>query len=70
MLSKINILHLKIPHCLLNGAKTHQFGGNNPQILSSEAANFESTAIINKPAEAIYNFLADLNNHEQLMPKA
>ena len=31
--------------------------------------NFESTVIINKPAEEIFTFLADLNNHEQLMPK-
>ena len=30
--------------------------------------NFESTVTINKPAEAIFTFLADMNNHEQLMP--
>ena len=30
---------------------------------------FQSTVNINKPAEVIYNFLADMNNHEQLMPK-
>ncbi|WP_179413819.1 SRPBCC family protein [Mucilaginibacter sp. E4BP6] len=31
--------------------------------------NFESTITINKPAEVIFTFLADMNNHEQLMPK-
>lgn len=31
--------------------------------------NFESTIIINKSAEEIFTFLADMNNHEQLMPK-
>jgi carbon monoxide dehydrogenase subunit G len=31
--------------------------------------NFESTVTINKPAEELFTFLADLNNHEQLMPK-
>lgn len=31
--------------------------------------NFESTITINKSAEVIFNFLADMNNHEQLMPK-
>jgi carbon monoxide dehydrogenase subunit G len=30
---------------------------------------FQSTVHINKPAKVIYNFLADMNNHEQLMPK-
>ena len=30
---------------------------------------FQSIVHINKPAEVIYNFLADMNNHEQLMPK-
>lgn len=30
---------------------------------------FESTVSINKPAKVIYQFLADMNNHEQLMPK-
>jgi carbon monoxide dehydrogenase subunit G len=30
---------------------------------------FESTVTINKPAEVIYQFLADMNNHKQLMPK-
>lgn len=28
----------------------------------------ESTAEINQPVEKVYAFLADLNNHEQLMP--
>jgi len=31
--------------------------------------NFESTVTINKPAGEIFSFLADMNNHEQLMPK-
>ena len=31
--------------------------------------NFESIVTINKPAEEIFTFLADMNNHEQLMPK-
>jgi hypothetical protein len=31
--------------------------------------NFESSVTTNKSAEEIFNFLADLNNHEQLMPK-
>ncbi|WP_461451891.1 SRPBCC family protein [Mucilaginibacter sp.] len=29
---------------------------------------FQSTVYINKPAEVIYNFLSDMNNHEKLMP--
>ena len=31
--------------------------------------NFESTTTINKSAEEVFTFLADMNNHEQLMPK-
>jgi carbon monoxide dehydrogenase subunit G len=30
---------------------------------------FESTTDINLPVEKVYHFLADLNNHEQLMPE-
>jgi len=30
---------------------------------------FKSATVINKPADVIYNFLSDMNNHEQLMPK-
>jgi carbon monoxide dehydrogenase subunit G len=30
---------------------------------------FESKAIINKPANTVYAFLADMNNHQQLMPE-
>lgn len=30
---------------------------------------FESKAIINKPLAEVYNFLADLNNHQKLMPE-
>ncbi|MDF3076245.1 MAG: orotate phosphoribosyltransferase [Sphingobacteriaceae bacterium] len=29
----------------------------------------ESKAVVNKPAAEVYNFLADLNNHQQLMPE-
>ena len=29
---------------------------------------FESKASINKPLKEVYNFLADLNNHQKLMP--
>ncbi len=29
---------------------------------------FKNTTTINKPVTAVYSFLADLNNHEQLMP--
>ncbi|HEY0175394.1 MAG TPA: SRPBCC family protein [Pedobacter sp.] len=29
----------------------------------------ESAATINEPIEKVYNFLADLNNHQQLMPE-
>lgn len=29
----------------------------------------ESSAEINLPVEKVYNFLADLNNHQQLMPE-
>ncbi len=29
----------------------------------------ESTSTINKPIAEVYNFLADLNNHQQLMPE-
>lgn len=29
----------------------------------------ESKSVINKPAAEVYNFLADLNNHQQLMPE-
>ncbi|MFM6976210.1 MAG: SRPBCC family protein [Sphingobacteriaceae bacterium] len=29
----------------------------------------ESTSIINKPHSEVYSFLADLNNHQQLMPE-
>ncbi|MDB5001624.1 MAG: orotate phosphoribosyltransferase [Mucilaginibacter sp.] len=29
---------------------------------------FESTITINKPVDQVYNFLADMNNHRQLMP--
>lgn len=29
---------------------------------------FESKAIINKPLHEVYQFLADMNNHQQLMP--
>lgn len=30
--------------------------------------NIESKVSINKPVAEVFNFLADLNNHEQLMP--
>lgn len=30
---------------------------------------FESKAVIDKPVEEVYAFLADLNNHQQLMPE-
>jgi hypothetical protein len=30
---------------------------------------FESKTIINKPLSDVYNFLADLNNHQKLMPE-
>jgi hypothetical protein len=30
---------------------------------------FESKVIINKPINDIYGFLADMNNHQQLMPE-
>jgi carbon monoxide dehydrogenase subunit G len=30
---------------------------------------FESTAIINKPVNEVYKFLADMNNHQRLMPE-
>jgi hypothetical protein len=30
---------------------------------------FESKAIVNKPVTEVYTFLADLNNHQQLMPE-
>jgi carbon monoxide dehydrogenase subunit G len=30
---------------------------------------FESTAKINRPVNDVYDFLADLNNHQQLMPE-
>lgn len=30
---------------------------------------FESEAGINKPAKEVYQFLADMNNHRQLMPE-
>jgi carbon monoxide dehydrogenase subunit G len=30
--------------------------------------NFESKVTINKPVAEIYSFLADFNNHQQLMP--
>ena len=29
---------------------------------------FTSTAIISRPAAAVFNFLADFNNHKELMP--
>lgn len=29
----------------------------------------ESKAVIKKPVSEVYNFLADLNNHQQLMPE-
>lgn len=29
----------------------------------------ESTATINRPVEEVYAFLADMNNHQQLMPE-
>lgn len=31
-------------------------------------AIFQNNTIVNKPLEEVYQFLADLNNHEQLMP--
>ncbi|MEO6521091.1 MAG: SRPBCC family protein [Mucilaginibacter sp.] len=31
--------------------------------------NFESKVTINKPIADVYRFLADLNNHQQLMPE-
>jgi carbon monoxide dehydrogenase subunit G len=31
--------------------------------------NFESKVTINKPVADVYSFLADLNNHQQLMPE-
>ncbi len=31
-------------------------------------ATFKNQAILSKPAEEVYHFLADLNNHEKLMP--
>jgi len=32
-------------------------------------STFESTVTINKPASIVYQFLADMNNHQQLMPE-
>ena len=29
---------------------------------------FQSTVIINRPVSQVYTFLADMNNHQQLMP--
>ncbi|WKK56905.1 SRPBCC family protein [Sphingobacterium sp. BN32] len=29
----------------------------------------QNSTLISKPVEEVYNFLADLNNHEQLMPE-
>jgi carbon monoxide dehydrogenase subunit G len=31
--------------------------------------NFQSTVTVNKPLNEVYAFLADLNNHQQLMPE-
>ncbi|SDT11173.1 hypothetical protein SAMN05216490_2510 [Mucilaginibacter mallensis] len=31
-------------------------------------STFESTVSINKPTNTVYQFLADMNNHQQLMP--
>jgi carbon monoxide dehydrogenase subunit G len=31
--------------------------------------NIESKVTVNKPVAAVYHFLADLNNHQQLMPE-
>ena len=31
-------------------------------------STFESTVTINKPVNIVYQFLADMNNHQQLMP--
>ena len=31
--------------------------------------NFESKVTLNKPIADVYSFLADLNNHQQLMPE-
>lgn len=31
-------------------------------------ATFKNQAILSKPVEEVYHFLADLNNHEKLMP--
>ena len=31
--------------------------------------NFESKITIHRPVSDVYNFLADLNNHQQLMPE-
>jgi carbon monoxide dehydrogenase subunit G len=31
--------------------------------------NIESTVTIERPANEVFNFLADLNNHQQLMPE-
>ncbi len=31
--------------------------------------NIESTVSINKPVNEVFDFLADLNNHQQLMPE-
>jgi carbon monoxide dehydrogenase subunit G len=31
-------------------------------------STFKSTVTINRPAEEVFNFLADFNNHEGLMP--
>lgn len=31
--------------------------------------NFESKVTLNKPVADVYSFLADLNNHQQLMPE-
>ena len=31
-------------------------------------SNFNSTVVINRPAEEVFNFLADFNNHKGLMP--
>lgn len=31
-------------------------------------STFQSTTVVNKPSAEVYNFLADLNNHRQIMP--
>lgn len=55
-------------HCWKNGVEIHRRGRRNKILKQEHMTIIQNSVEIQKPIEAVYAFLADMNNHEQLMP--